>query len=134
MHVTGGCHCGAIRFEAEVDPANTTICHCSDCQTLSSTAFRVAAPAESGSFRLIQGAPKEYVKIGGSGARRAQGFCAECGTQIYGTSADEPRDLYMLRAGAIDQRQELAPRSQIWRSSALGWLGDWPAIPSREQG
>lgn len=134
MHVTGGCHCGDIRFEAEVDPAKTTICHCSDCQILSSTAFRVVAPARAESFRLIQGAPKEYVKIGGSGAKRAQGFCGECGTQIYGTSAERPRDLYMLRAGAIDQRQELTPTSQVWRRSALGWLGDWPAIPAQEQG
>lgn len=134
MHVTGGCHCGAIRFEAEVDPDQTMICHCADCQALSSTAFRVNVPAAEADFRLLQGAPKEYVKIGDSGARRAQGFCPSCGSQIYAASAETPRDVYMLRVGVIDQRQSLSPKRQTWRSSALKWLGDWPAIPARERG
>lgn len=42
MKITGGCHCGAIRYEAEVDPATAGICHCTDCQVLSGTAFRVS--------------------------------------------------------------------------------------------
>jgi hypothetical protein len=40
MKVTGRCHCGQISFEAEVDPATVRVCHCTDCQTLTGTAFR----------------------------------------------------------------------------------------------
>lgn len=134
MHVTGGCHCGQIKFEAEVDPDRTMICHCADCQALSATAFRVNVPAKTEDFRILQGAPREYVKVGDSGARRSQGFCANCGAQLYATAAEAPRALYMLRVGTIDQRQDLAPKSQSWRRSALAWLGDWPPIPAKDMG
>jgi len=48
MKIDGHCHCGEITFEAEVDPDALNICHCTDCQTLSGSAFRanIAAPAE----------------------------------------------------------------------------------------
>ena len=82
----------------------------------------------------MQGEPKEYVKVGDSGGRRAQGFCADCGSQIYATSADGPREIYMLRIGVIEERAELTPKCQIWRRSALPWLGDWPDLPARPQG
>ncbi len=52
MKIDGRCHCGAITYEAEVDPAKVIICHCTDCQTLSGTVFRVNVPSEGDSFRL----------------------------------------------------------------------------------
>ena len=110
------------------------ICHCSDCQALSATAFRVNVPAKAADFRLLQGKPKEYVKVGDSGARRAQGFCENCGSQLYATAAEEPRAAYMLRTGAIEERHDLAPKQQSWRRSALKWLGDWPHIPAKDRG
>ena len=53
MKVDGGCHCGYLRYEAEVDPAGVVICHCADCQALTGSAFSVVVPAEAASFRLI---------------------------------------------------------------------------------
>ena len=134
MQVTGGCHCGQIAFEAKIDPETVGMCHCADCQKLSGSAFRVNVPAREEDFRITTGTAKEYIKTGDSGARRAQGFCANCGAQIYAANGDGPRDIYMLRVGAIDQRDDLAPKRQIWRRSALSWLGSWPDIPSRTTG
>jgi len=134
MQVHGGCHCGAIRFEAEVDPDGASICHCTDCQVLSASAFRVNIAAKADGFRLLQGEPKEYVKYGDSGRGRAQAFCAECGCQLYATNAEGARDVFMLRAGVIEERAQLAPARQIWRRSAMPWLGDWPDLPAKEQG
>ncbi|TIO39203.1 MAG: GFA family protein, partial [Mesorhizobium sp.] len=45
MRIDGACHCGAITYEAEVDPEKTSICHCADCQQLTGTAFRVTVGA-----------------------------------------------------------------------------------------
>ena len=42
MKIDGGCHCGAIAYEATIDPSRIGICHCIDCQILSGTAFRTA--------------------------------------------------------------------------------------------
>nr|WP_235885280.1 GFA family protein [Bradyrhizobium frederickii] len=83
MKIDGKCHCGGITFEAEVDPTTVVICHCTDCQTLSGTAFRTVVPTKEGSCRLLSGAPKSYVKTGESGNRREQTFCPDCGTPIY---------------------------------------------------
>jgi hypothetical protein len=131
MKVDGSCHCGKLAFEAEVDPARVTICHCTDCQTLSGTAFRVSVPAAAASFRVTAGEPKIYVKMADSGSRRAQGFCGDCGTPIYATTADVPPTVYALRVGALKQRGELVPRRQIWHRSALAWvdgIAEMPAI------
>src|SRR5215510_302316 len=83
MKVDGSCHCGTIRFEAEIDPNKVVLCHCTDCQTLSGTAFRTVVPAIAGTFRLLSGAPTVYVKTGESGNKREQTFCPDCGTPIY---------------------------------------------------
>jgi len=52
MNIDGGCHCDRIRFEAVVDPATVVICRCTDCQTLSGSAFRTSVLRE-GTFRLL---------------------------------------------------------------------------------
>ena len=57
MKITGGCHCGAITYEAEVDPGKVSVCHCTDCQTLTGSAFRIVVPAKREGFKL-KGEPK----------------------------------------------------------------------------
>lgn len=121
MKIDGACHCGAIAFEAEVDPAMVSMCHCTDCQTLSGSAFRVNVTAPAAGFRLLRGAPKSYLKTAESGGMRRHGFCGECGTPIWSTAPENPTS-YGLRLGTIRQRRELVPRRQIWRRSALEWV------------
>lgn len=122
MNIDGGCHCGGITYAAEVDPGGVRLCHCADCQTLSGSAFRVTVTAADGSFRLLSGQPKIYVKTAESGARRVQAFCPDCGTQIYATSADDGPKSYGLRVGTIRQRAELRPSRQYWCRSAQPWV------------
>ena len=126
MHIDGGCHCGLIRYEAEIDLGSVGICHCTDCQTLSGTAFRTVVPAKKSDFKLF-GTPKVYVKTAESGNKRAQAFCPKCGTQLYATSASDPQ-VFGIRVGTARQRAELVPRRQIWCRSALGWLTNLEAI------
>jgi hypothetical protein len=112
MKIDGACHCGAIAYAAEIDPAGVRLCHCTDCQTLSGSAFRVTVSAVDGSFALLSGQPKIYIKMAESGARRAHAFCGDCGTPIYATSAGEGPKKYGLRVGTIRQRAELCPARQ----------------------
>ena len=127
MKITGTCHCGDIAFAAELDPEKVGICHCSDCQTLSASAFRTIAVVDGASFTVLKGEPREYVKIGDSGNRRAQAFCPNCGAGLYATNADGERAAYNVRVGVLDQRDQLAPRYEAWRPSALSWLPELPA-------
>ncbi len=123
MHVDGSCHCGAIKFSAEVDPARIGICHCTDCQVMSSAPFRTMTQVAAADFTLLQGTMKIYEKTGDSGNRRALAFCGDCSTQIYATNAEPPQDVLGIRVGTLAQRAEFKPSLQIWCQSRLPWLG-----------
>jgi hypothetical protein len=129
MRIDGSCHCGDISFEAEADPANASICHCTDCQQLTGTAFRTSVRADPGTFKIVRGEPAVYVKTADSGNKRAQGFCRRCGSPIYATSpgSEEPKS-YNIRLGVVRQRNEFTPKTQIWCRSAQPWLGEISAI------
>ncbi len=129
MKIDGRCHCGAISYEAEIDPAKTAICNCTDCQSLSGSAFRTILPVAESAFKLLSGTPKTYVKTGDSGNRREQTFCGECGSPLYAAAADSKESRVLnLRVGTIRQRAELIPRKQYWHRSALSWLAGLDAI------
>jgi hypothetical protein len=132
MKVQGQCHCGQIAFEAEVDPATAGICHCTDCQTLTGSAYRVTVHGPAAQFVLRSGTPKIYIKTAESGNKRAHGFCGNCGTPLYATDVIEPRS-YGIRVGTLKQRSDLAPRRQIWYRSALNWATDLRDIRQLER-
>src|SRR5262245_49644444 len=117
MKVHGHCHCGNIAYEADVDPDKVGMCHCTDCQVLSGSPYRVTLPVPAAQFRLTRGRPKIYVKTADSGAKRAQAFCGDCGAPIYASAPDAP-PTYSLRWGAIEERAQLQPKRQIWCDSA----------------
>jgi hypothetical protein len=131
VKITGHCHCGAIAYEAEVDADAVTVCHCTDCQTLSGSAFRVVAPAKREGFRL-KGEPKIYVKTGESGRKRVQAFCGNCGTPVYSADVADPQ-VFNIRVGTADQRAALPPKLQIWCRSALGWAMRLEPVPGRQK-
>lgn len=130
MKIDGGCHCGNITYEAEVNPEKAAICHCTDCQSLSGAAFRTVVISLVDAFTLLSGEPKMYTKTGSSGAKRIQAFCPDCGSQIYATSVGDGPKIYGIRLGTVRQRDELPPKRQIWHRSAQKWLADLGAIPT----
>ncbi|HEV8391414.1 MAG TPA: GFA family protein [Dongiaceae bacterium] len=137
MKIDGRCHCGSISYVAEVDPENVYLCHCADCQTLSGAAYRVVAQAEPGSFKLLAGEPKTYVKTGEGGNKRVQAFCPNCGTPLYAHAlAGDPHirpPIIGLRMGAIAQRDQLPPKAQYWTRSRQHWAADIGALRSIEK-
>ena len=134
MKIDGACHCGYIRIEGEADPEKTTICHCTDCQTITGTAFRVSVPVAGASLR-ISGEPANYLKTTAeSGNPRVQAFCPRCGSPLYSTTPGEGRQAtYILRVGILRQREAFVPRRQIWFRSAQPWVTDIAAIRQNEK-
>jgi hypothetical protein len=132
MRIDGGCHCGFISYQGEADPTKAGICHCTDCQALTGTAYRVSVPVDGATFKL-SGTPTVYVKTADSGNKREQAFCPRCGSPIYAASpGPEPRT-YSIRLGTVRQRRELAPKLQIWTQSKLDWVDDLSRVPSAER-
>src|SRR5438034_7517168 len=110
MKIDGRCHCGYVTYEAEIDPENVLICHCTDCQTLSGSAFRTVALTREDAFKLLSGKPKVYIKTSESGAKRQQSFCPECGTPIYSAAVADGPKVYGVRVGTVRQRDKLVPK------------------------
>ena len=132
MDINGSCHCGRIAYDAVVDPERVTICHCTDCQALTGSAYRVSVPTARDAFRLRRGTPRIYIKTGDSGARRAQAFCPDCGSPLYTYAADNPTT-YGLRVGCIEQRRDLLPKKRIWCRSTLDWSLDLRGLETRDR-
>jgi hypothetical protein len=133
MKVDGRCHCGYVTFEAEADPETTTICNCTDCQTMSGAPLRAVISTHPGTFVLRSGQPTEYRKTADSGAVRPQGFCPRCGTAIYSTSDGDDPKVYHIRVGILRQRNELVPRRQVFVRSQQLWVTDLDSIPKFEK-
>lgn len=132
MKIEGRCHCGAVAYEAEVEPGTINLCHCEDCQMLSGSTFRANIQAPAQTFRLLRGEPREYIKTADSGATRVHTFCPTCGGPIYSAAPDNPKT-YSLRIGALRQRHELgAPARQIWTKRQFDWLESLSDVPKIE--
>jgi hypothetical protein len=134
MKINGACHCGFIAIEGEADPERVTICHCTDCQTGTGSAFRVSIPVPGASFKMT-GEPANYLKTtADSGNPRLQAFCGKCGSPIYSTSPGEGvQPSYMVRVGILEQRDRLMPKRQNWFRSARPWVTSLDAIPKNEK-
>jgi hypothetical protein len=122
MLVEGQCHCGAIRFEADLNPKWVVICHCTDCQTFSGGPFRTSVLVPSENFRLLEGTPRQYEKTAESGTTRVLHFCDQCGTHVWGSAPGDASPAYSVRVGTLKQRAELPPVAQAWCRSRLPWV------------
>jgi len=131
MQIDGGCHCGYIKYQAEVDPSLASMCHCADCQTLGGGALRTALPTPQTQFQLLSGEPKTYVKTAESGNKRAQVFCPECGTHLYATSVGNENKTLNLRIATAQQRDQMPPRRQVWFGSRQSWATELSEIPHK---
>ena len=133
MHIDGQCHCGHVKYEAEIDPGKITICHCTDCQQLTGSAYRVTAITLTSNLRLTANPPKVYRKYGDNGRPRLQSFCPQCGSPLFASGEGEDAATTGIRVGTINQRRELKPSRQIWCRSALPWINDISGLPGVEQ-
>ncbi len=129
MKVNGSCHCGFIAVEGEADPERVSVCHCTDCQTRTGSAFGVVVPVAGNTFKMT-GTPTFYLKTtADSGTPRMQAFCPKCGSAILSTTPGEGQQAsYTLRVGMLAQRDQLVPKRQIWFRSARTWVTTMDAI------
>ncbi len=134
MRIDGGCACGAITVEGEADPERVQVCHCTDCQTGTGSAFRVSIHVPGKSFKMT-GTPTLFLKTtADSGNPRMQAFCATCGSPIYSTTpGDGVQPSYTVRVGILRQRDQLVPKRQNWFRSARAWVTSMDAIPKNDK-
>ncbi|HLK35161.1 MAG TPA: GFA family protein [Polyangiaceae bacterium] len=126
--VTGGCLCGAVRYEYDGPVGPATYCHCADCRRVTGSAFNVGVRFERARFRLLQGVPKTFTKVGGSGRTIERSFCPSCGSPLY-TAAPQSPAFVWVKAGSLDAGASIEPVDQIWTESRVPWGTVTPDLP-----
>ena len=126
--ITGGCLCGAVRYEFTGKPVFSLLCHCRDCQRQSGSAYAAAVRVAAVSFRVTQGEPKVYVKTADSGNEVSRAFCPECGCMLFLRVSARP-DLVGIRVGTLDDPSWFRPEADIFVDSAQPWDYLNPDLP-----
>ena len=125
---TGGCLCGAVRYESAGEPLFSLKCHCRDCQRASGTAYVAAMRVPASGFRLTQGTPRRYLSRSDAGNDVSRFFCEACGSPLYIQVSTRP-DIVGLRVGTLDDPSVFRPEADIFVRSAQPWDHPDPGLP-----
>lgn len=124
---TGGCRCGAIRYQCSAEPVMAGNCHCRECQRACGSAFgaNIAVPIAA---LKITGNIKYYEYTADSGNTVGHGFCPNCGAPLVGRSSGLP-ELIAIRVGSLDDPSWYQPAMSIYVDSAQPWDYLNPNLP-----
>ena len=125
LPLTGGCLCGALRYEVSETPLAIYTCHCTDCQHLTSSAFSLAITVPDRAFRLTKGEPRLAQKIADSGRTVTRWLCPECGCWVVSSpqpGAAPGEMIRRVRGGTLDDTSWLKPAAHFWTSSKQPWV------------
>ncbi len=128
---TGGCLCGAVRYESSAKPLMIGNCHCRDCQKSSGAPF-VTAMAVPARALKIAGEVKYYAVQADSGNTFSRGFCPACGSRLFARSGGRP-ELALITAATLDDPGAFPPTMNFYVSSAQPWDHLDPALAKFEK-
>ncbi len=117
--ISGGCACGAIRYECDVDPVLMLNCHCRDCQRSSGSAYAPVLVAPNSGVRM-RGEPRYHRVVGKAGKAVERGFCPTCGSQVA-IKLERFPDILGLQAGSLDDPTIYRPTMEVFTASAQPW-------------
>jgi hypothetical protein len=129
MTITGGCHCGAIRYEVSGEALTHALCHCRDCRRHAGAPMVGWTMYPEGAVRVTKGAPKTYKSS--THARRQ--FCGECGTGLFYTNAEMLPGIIDIQSATYDDPERVPPRVHIQVAERIGWMKQVHALPAFER-
>ncbi len=118
MALTGGCGCGAVRFEVTAPLLTANYCHCTRCQRRSGTAASANARAEPGSFRILSG--QDSLRAWRPAGGFEKWFCGDCGSALFSRHPHDP-DQVSIRLGAFDEDPQIRPTMRQFVAYAAPW-------------
>ena len=124
--LAGGCACGAIRYEIAQDPFVVYVCHCTDCQGITSSAFSIGMVIADAGFSVTGREPRAVT--GGraeSGRVKHRFICPDCGTWLFGQArpgTEFPGMVRIVRGGTLDDTSWLRPSAHYWVRSKQPWI------------
>lgn len=129
---TGGCACGAVRYESTAAPVMMLHCHCRDCQQSSGGPFSSLVVVPKEAFKLLQGELRFHDSPSEAGGMTRRGFCPDCGAPILG-KPDAARHIVAIRTASLDDPSWFSPQMDVWTCDALSWDQMNSALPKFEK-
>ena len=118
--ITGGCLCGAVRYQADAPPQSMGVCQCERCQRQSGSAFLIATVFARQAV-TVTGQLTTFSASDESGSALHRHFCPQCGSAVMIT-LDRYPDIRSMMGGTLDDKSWLKPDFSLWTSNALPWL------------
>ena len=118
LPLSGGCLCGAVRFEVTEPLASSGYCHCTRCQRRTGTAASPGARIAPGSLRVLSG--EKHIKAYEPAEGFAKVFCSTCGGSLWSRSPEHP-EVISIRLGAFDQDPGIRPTYRQFVAYAAPW-------------
>jgi hypothetical protein len=115
--LTGGCHCGQVRYSVTGAATDQSSCHCSICRRTTGAPFVAWLTVQRSAFRLTSGTPRQYA----SSAKAKRTFCGSCGTQLTFEHTDCLGEVDVTTC-SLDDPTALPPQHHIHTSSMLPWI------------
>ena len=125
---TGGCGCGALRYEMSSEPMSGTDCQCRQCQRDSGTGHSSYLTFALATAK-VSGETKSHDFVGDNGLVKARAFCPTCGTPVYMLFPSVP-EIIVVRAGSLDDPERYRPEKLIWASTGPAWDRVDPSLPA----
>jgi hypothetical protein len=118
----GSCLCGKVTYSCATEPVATAVCHCTDCQKQTGTAFSVIVAVPRDALRVEGDSLASFTTVGtDSGQDVSRQFCRECSSPIASLADAIPR-LAFIKAGTLDDTSWLEPQTHVWCDSAQPWV------------
>jgi hypothetical protein len=118
LPLTGGCGCGAVRFQVSAPPAGAVYCHCTRCQRRTGTSAAASARLQPGTFSVLTGA--EHMKTWEVDGGFDKVFCEICGSALLARNPRDP-DVVAVRMGAFDGDPGVRPSARQFTAYAAAW-------------
>ena len=117
---SGGCACGAIRYQSSVEPVLILHCHCRDCQRSSGGPFSSFVIVPKDALTLLQGSLQFHDRPSEAGGQTHRGFCPTCGSPILVKTDSQPQ-IVAIRTASLDDPSGFTPQMDVWISDAHPW-------------
>lgn len=129
---SGGCACGAIRYESTAEPLMMLSCHCRDCQRSSGGPFSSFVIVPAGAFQLLKGTLRFHDSLSDAGGQTHRGVCPECGVPVAVKSDSVPQ-IVAIRTASLDDPGWFNSQADVWTCDAQPWDQMNPALPKFEK-
>lgn len=127
LPLTGGCICGAIRYECSAEPLMSLLCYCRQCQRSAGSDYNAIIGVPKAALR-ITGSPRYRQYQADSGNTANDGFCASCGGHVVGSTSGFP-DIMAIRVASLDDAGGFKPQMHVYTENAQSWTPMDPALP-----